>query len=965
MRRGGIIIKKQPRFVQLFVIGIVIVLLALAVMMHINFMVNHRVSDLNKRIMDANHLITELYTLEHIFQSIRLAQRGHLLAGTDDYLEAFETQNQAYVSTLSKIECVVKNDPEQHRLLQEIRNTYNATLIYHITPLFERRSVFEDDPSLIFKDDIIQDLLAHSSNASFTLQTLIGTLQEHERMSLEKAYDDFSFWQYVNWVSIFLIPSVGIPLLFVGSFLFLRELHRYRTGQEKHLESLRLERDRYEEAIRCSNLFSYSWDLENDVITPEERFIRLLGYDPERIQGMTAIQYSQFFHPDDIGKLAIDYQTHLMGKSEHLTTMVRMIHKDGHPITFMLRGQISRRSSDGEPLEIVGTYNDITEQVTLALAPKQDMKDLKAMFDTMDQGLAYMRLIHNEAGEVVDFEIVRANRAHSEFIGVPNEEILHRPASTLSPPLSKELVELNLNVGITGKSVIFETKDLLFGRYFRISSYQPEPGFVAMLMDDITNERDMEHKVLYERMLFETTLLSVAEGVISTDEVGIVQFINEAAEHLIGWEAEEAIGRPLSEIFHLVPTDRRKRTPDLAQLVLSKRESLSLGDQATLVARDGVERYISDHASPIIGKDGELYGMVIVFRDATEDRTKAQEMRTLSISDPLTSLYNRRHFDRIKEEINNEPYQPLTLVLADVNGLKLTNDAFGHDAGDELLRKVAAVMKRTCRENDIIFRVGGDEFVLLLPQTDAEHAETILNRINNALKKEKVRNLLISVAFGSAQHNTEEGFETTFKTAEDRMYRNKLKENVTYKRQMIVSILDQLYEKEESIEEHNKLVSSYAKDLAMQTQLSSEEVELIEKAALFHDLGKIAINKNILRLKTSQLTQVQTLELRRHPEIGYNILRSLDEYAPLAEAVLYHHERFDGNGYPRGLKGEEIPLYARIIAVANAWANLTDPNSTSEQTPKSVAVASLKGMKGTVLDPDLVDCFLKKAFTSR
>jgi len=81
--------------------------------------------------------------------------------------------------------------------------------------------------------------------------------------------------------------------------------------------------------------------------------------------------------------------------------------------------------------------------------------------------------------------------------------------------------------------------------------------------------------------------------------------------------------------------------------------------------------------------------------------------------------------------------------------------------------------------------------------------------------------------------------------------------------------------------------------------------------------------------------------------------------------VLYHHERFDGNGYPRGLKGEEIPLYARIIAVANAWANLTGPNSTSEQVPKSVAVASLKGMKGTVLDPDLVDCFLKKAFTSR
>ncbi len=932
---------------------------------YISFMIDRRVDALNNRIIGTNELITKLHVLEHEIQSIRLIEHGYLLTGTEDQLEAFERHNQNSISTLARIECMVKDDPEQQRLLQEIHDTYSTTVDQHIRPLFKYRAVIEENPSLILKDEAIREMLARSNHNSIVIHTLIEIVQANAQLSLEEAHDSFLLWQHRSWVNIFLVPFVGAPLLIVGSILLLTELQRYRTDQEKKREVLQSECDRLEASIRASRLYPYTWDLQNDVIIPEDRFIRLLGYDPERIQGMTAIQYSQFFHPDDIGKLASDYQAHLMGKSDYLTTMVRMIHKDGHPITIMLRGQVTRRSSDGEPLEIVGTYNDITEQVTLALAPKQDMKDLKAMFDTMDQGLAYMRLIHDKAGDVVDFEIVRANRAHSEFIGVPNEEILHRPASTLSPPLSKELVELNLNVGITGKSVIFETKDLLFGRYFRISSYQPEPGFVAMLMDDITNERDMEHKVLYERMLFETTLLSVAEGVISTDEVGIVQFINEAAEHLIGWEAEEAIGRPLSEIFHLVPTDRRKRTPDLAQLVLSKRESLSLGDQATLVARDGVERYISDHASPIIGKDGELYGMVIVFRDATEDRTKVQEMRTLSISDPLTSLYNRRHFDRIKEEINNEPYQPLTLVLADVNGLKLTNDAFGHDAGDELLKKVAAVMKRTCRENDIIFRVGGDEFVLLLPQTDAEHAETILNRINNALKKEKVQNLLISVAFGSAQHNTEEGFETTFKTAEDRMYRNKLKENVTYKRQMIVSILDQLYEKEESIEEHSKLVSSYAKDLAMQTQLSSEEVELIEKAALFHDLGKIAINKNILRLKTSQLTQVQTLELRRHPEIGYNILRSLDEYAPLAEAVLYHHERFDGNGYPRGLKGEEIPLYARIIAVANAWANLTDPNSTADQVPKSVAVASLKGMKGTVLDPDLVDCFLKKAFTSR
>ena len=274
-------------------------------------------------------------------------------------------------------------------------------------------------------------------------------------------------------------------------------------------------------------------------------------------------------------------------------------------------------------------------------------------------------------------------------------------------------------------------------------------------------------------------------------------------------------------------------------------------------------------------------------------------------------------------------------------------------------------MKATCREHDIIARVGGDEFVLLLPQTDAQHAQVIIDRMNQALAKEMVEGISVSVSFGHAQRSAESSFETTFKTAEDDMYQNKLKENLTYKRQVIASILDQLYQKEETIENHSDLVSTYATSLAMAANLNHEEVELIEIAALFHDLGKIAVTTDVLRTRSTLLTPAQSLELRRHPEIGYNILRSVDEYAPLAEAVLYHHERFDGNGYPRGLKGEEIPILARIIAVANMWANLTGPNTAQERVTKPVAIASLQSMKEKILDPVLVDYFLRKVISNR
>jgi diguanylate cyclase (GGDEF)-like protein/putative nucleotidyltransferase with HDIG domain len=390
-------------------------------------------------------------------------------------------------------------------------------------------------------------------------------------------------------------------------------------------------------------------------------------------------------------------------------------------------------------------------------------------------------------------------------------------------------------------------------------------------------------------------------------------------------------------------------------MVLETKEQVALDEDTILIARDGDERFINDSAAPILSASHNVTGVVLVFRDSTTQRIKQDEIRTLSVTDPLTTLPNRRYYEQAKEEMNKEPYYPLTLVLADVNGLKLTNDAFGHKAGDELLRRVSQVMRTTCRDEDIISRIGGDEFVLLLPQTDALHAQAIVKRINTALEKEKIRGIQLSVSFGYAvKDESEESYEDTFKVAEDVMYRNKLRESMTFKKQVINTLLSRLYEQEEGAEIHSKLVASLASTFAESLGYRKDEVENIRLAGLYHDLGKIAINPSILTMPEEALSRTQVVELQRHAEIGYNILRSVGEYAAFAEAVLHHHEKWDGSGYPQNLKQEDIPEGAQILAIANTYADKL-PTLGREDT-----LTFMQERSNTYFNPELLETFITK-----
>ncbi len=481
-----------------------------------------------------------------------------------------------------------------------------------------------------------------------------------------------------------------------------------------------------------------------------------------------------------------------------------------------------------------------------------------------------------------------------------------------------------------------------------------------MIIEDITKQRETEQQLHYEKELFETTLLSVGDGVISTDNEGNIQFMNSQAELLTGWDADEAKNLGFAEVFKTLEGKERSLGVDPIRMVLSQHRPFHLSDDTILVSRDGQERYIDDSAAPILDTNGDVTGAVIVFRDSTEKSKKHHEMINLSYKDSLTNLHNRRYYDQIKTAMDEEPYYPLTLVLADVNGLKLTNDAFGHEAGDELLKQVSNVFTATCREHDIITRIGGDEFVLLLPQTDALHAKAIVRRLNAALEKQEIKGIQVSVSFGYAvkDETSPESLEDTFKEAEDVMYRNKLSTSIAFKKQVISSLLDRLIERDPVAKHHSEEVAKLAVQLAIQLGYSDQAQQEVHQAAALHDLGKIALSPAVLTKPFATLRRSELMEFHRHAEIGYNILRSVDDYTSFADAILHHHENWDGSGYPENLKGKNIPELSRLIATVDVYVKKTEGERGSEPLTKEEALQYLAEESGYTLDPEMVEAFI-------
>jgi len=299
-------------------------------------------------------------------------------------------------------------------------------------------------------------------------------------------------------------------------------------------------------------------------------------------------------------------------------------------------------------------------------------------------------------------------------------------------------------------------------------------------------------------------------------------------------------------------------------------------------------------------------------------------------------------------------------VFADVNGLKTINDAFGHQYGDLLIQQVSEVFKSVCRADDIISRTGGDEFILLLPKTEATFVQDLVKRIKNRIDQKQIMNINISVAFGWATKNTEkQSALEVLKNAEDLMYQKKILDSSSKRSAVIKSILNTLHLKSPREDAHSKRVSIICENVGKAYHLSDDEIKELRIAGELHDIGKIAIDEVILN-KPSKLSEAEWAQIQQHPETGYRLLGTSSEYYNIAEYVHAHHERWDGTGYPKGLKGEAINWKARIITIADAYDAMTCERPYRNALSEEDTVEEIKKNAGVQFDPDIAKLFVEK-----
>ncbi len=471
--------------------------------------------------------------------------------------------------------------------------------------------------------------------------------------------------------------------------------------------------------------------------------------------------------------------------------------------------------------------------------------------------------------------------------------------------------------------------------------------------DTYFNERqEAQHKLVIENQRVVLLMESTADIIFEIDSNKTFVSVFGRGLDTLGIKPQAFIGKTVLEMFG---EDGQER--DIAYSKALKGIH-SIYDWTYF--KNGKPLYFESSISPMYDEYKNIIGAVGISRDITEPMRKQKEIEYISIHDFLTGLYNRRHFVEAFAELDEEFNYPLGMMMIDLNGLKILNDAYGHDTGDKALKKVADVLKSVADEDDIVCRIGGDEFAIILINTEVAKLDEVKEKIQLRLSNILIENIPLSVAIGyEIKKNELMDLEEVLKNAENQMYRNKVTEGRSIRNNAIKAILKTLTDKFEDEKTHSTRVSELCKKMGIALSVKSDDLRELEVAGLFHDIGKISIPDDIL-YKPARLTPEEFEIIKMHTENGYHILRAADEYSNLAEYALSHHEHWNGKGYPRGLSGKDIPLFSRIICIADAFEAMTSDRVYRKKLTEQAAVNEIIKYAGTQFDPDLAKIFVEK-----
>ncbi len=583
--------------------------------------------------------------------------------------------------------------------------------------------------------------------------------------------------------------------------------------------------------------------------------------------------------------------------------------------------------------------------------------------ETITENLYDGILIINRDSRIIDINkaACRLLSASSRDIGKPVEQVvskyieimdfLNKKKYRVSTIEEVEIKDRNLYIELRTNPLLDNTSGWM--------------GSVIILRD-ITLQKISEKELKESRNLLKNIIDFLPDATFAVDAEGRIIAWNKAMEDFSGLRNEEMLGKGNYE--YSLPF-YGKRRPALVDYFINDSEKLEKQYNAlerkgnnliaeTKIKLNGKEEHVWLTASPLFNSNNEIVGAIESLRNITDIKNIEKELRHISFHDSLTGLYNRSYFEEELNRLQKSRQLPMSIIMADINGLKLVNDAFGHNMGDRLLKKAAAMIRESCRSDDVVARWGGDEFGVILPLADAGHASEIIDRIQKKCIRARFK-IPISISMGSSTKiSSGTRISTVLKKAEDSMYSNKLMNSKNVQDSIIDALAGQLYEKNIETESHSERVVGLSKKLAQKMNMPDSKFDELAMYARLHDIGKVAISEKLLKKKHS-LREDEWEEIKKHPEIGYRIAKSSSMLVPIAEYILCQHEWWDGSGYPRGLEGERIPLISRIVSAVDAFDAMTSDRPYREAYSREEAIMQLKKTSGIQFDPVVIEKFLE------
>ncbi len=615
-------------------------------------------------------------------------------------------------------------------------------------------------------------------------------------------------------------------------------------------------------------------------------------------------------------------------------------------------------------------------------------------------------------------EFIEANEGLLKILNYTQDELFRlKPVDLfLNPEEYDTLKELVRKRGILIKELLFKNKDgkniWVMVSAKTIKEERSDIKYFEYIVMDISERKWMEEEVNSAYLRFESVIQNTPNIAIQGYSLdGNLLEWNHASEVLYGYSKHEVVSKGGLE---LILSDSDLREARSAFLNIQNTGRPAPPHEWKVKNKMGKEFTVYSSMFPILqkGKVIEIYRMDIDISDRVGAQKRLNEVKDklegLALKDALTEIYNFRYFrERLVAEFERakRTLSSISIMMIDLDYFKSINDTYGHQFGDRVLRQMARFLKSELRANDVVARWGGEEFAIILPDTNRTDALAVANKILEICRSRsfgdgnKIIKIKCSIGVVSYPEDPLFSVEEIIDAGEENIYRVKerggndvavygheisegvlagqaeedrkryidaVKQKLSfYSVRSERSILEAIYSLAKSIElrdrrtrEHSDRMVEYAEKAARKFGMTPQEVDNVRRAAMLHDIGKIGISDAIL-LKAGKLNPEEFEIVKKHPVIGAEIISVASFLKDIVPLILCHHERYDGKGYPRGLKGDDIPLGARIIAVCDVYEAITSDRPYHKALSKEEAIKILQEGAGTQFDDKVVKVFLE------